>query len=463
MLDIQALIFYEKTSIIISKLHILVKRAKNEAAIMKIHVVQNGETLQSIADLYGVSVELIIRTNGIAAQGNLVQGQSIVITFPEQTYIVQNGETLLDIADKNGVTVLELLRNNPFLVDKQYLYPGENLIISYGEKIRKITTNGYASSYIDKNTLRKTLPYLTYLSVLGYKMTENGEVADIDDMEILQLSKAYDVAPLLIITTLSTLGPTNIENALAILNNETIMDRLIDNLVAILKKKGYYGINITYELLSNLTLSAYERFNAKAYTRFKKEGLYYLVTISPNIVFTATGITFEKIDYSNIATQSDGLVVLNYLWGSFLGPPAPVVSVKRINEFLDYLLPIILPGKLMLGLPLIAYDWELPYIVGLSKASSLSLDSVIRLAKQNNVIIQFDKTSQTPFYSYTTPKTGISREHIVWFVDARSMDASLKIITDRGLAGSGLWNIMQFSPQLWAVINTQYEIEHILI
>ncbi|MDF2512219.1 MAG: hypothetical protein K0S04_2085 [Herbinix sp.] len=428
---------------------------------MNIHVVQQGETIQSIAALYSIPVELIFLINGIAASGYLVPGQTIVIAFPEKTYIVQNGDTLLDIADKNGVTVLELLRNNPFLADRQYIYPGETLIISYGKKIRKVTTNGYASAYISRDTLRKTLPYLTYLSVLGYRVTGNGEVADIDDTEILQLSKAYGVTPLLIINTLSTLGQTNVENAFTILNNEANMDRLIDNLVVILKKKGYYGINITYELLSSLALSAYENFNTKAYNRFKKEGLFFLVTISPSILFTATGITFEKINYSKIATQSDELVILNYLWGSYLGPPAPIASIAKINEFLDYLSPMVLPEKLVLGLPLIAYDWELPYTVGISKASSLSLDSAIALAKESNANIQFDETSQTPFYTYNTQTTGIPIEHVVWFVDARSMDASMKIITDRGLSGSSLWNIMQFVPQLWAVINTQFEIEHI--
>lgn len=428
---------------------------------MKIHIVQKGETIQSIAVLYGVPVEFILMVNGIAALGNLVPGQTIVITFPEKTYVVQNGDTLLDIANINGVSVLELLRNNPVLADRQYIYPGETLIISYGKKIRKVTTNGYASAYIQKDTLRKTLPYLTYLSVLGYRVTGNGDVADIDDTEILQLSKGYDVAPLLIINTLSTLGQINVVDAFTILNDEASMDRLIDNLVAILKKKGYYGINITYELLTNLTLSAYERFHTKAYNRFKKEGLYYLVTISPSILFTATGITFEKIDYSKIAKQSDGLVVLNYLWGSFLGPPAPVVSITKMNEFLDYLLPMVLPEKLVLGLPLIAYDWELPYTVGLTKANSLSLDSAIALAKQNNVKILFDETSQTPYYIYNRQQNGISIEHLVWFVDARIMDESMKIISARGLNGSGLWNIMKFVPQLWSVINTQYEIEHI--
>lgn len=428
---------------------------------MIIHVVKEGETLQAIADLYGVPVDRIILDNEVAALGNLVSGQTIIITFPEKTYIVQDGDTLQGIAKKNNVSVMELLRNNPYLSNRTYIYPGETLVISYGKKNRKVTTNGYASDYIDRETLRKTLPFLTYLSILGYRVTGNGEITEIDDSDILQLARNYGVAPLLIITSLSSLGPANVENAYAILNNEDNMDRLIENMIKVLKKKGYYGVNIALELLTNLTLSAYETFNTKAYTRFKEEGLQYFLTITPSIVIGAERITFEQIDYSKIVNLSDGTVILNYIWGSYLGPPLPVSSISKINEFLDFLIPQVLPGKLILGMPMIAYDWELPYTVGLTKASAISLDGVITLAKQVDADIQFDAPSQNSFFTYNARISGIPVEHVVWFTDARYMDSALKIVVDQGLNGCGLWNIMRYVASLWLVINTQYEIEQL--
>jgi spore germination protein len=426
---------------------------------MIIHVVQEGETIQSIADSYGVPVDRVIIENELAALGILVPGQTIVITFPEKTYIVQNGDTLQGIAEKYGITVLDLLRNNPFLSDRKYIYPGESLVISYGKKIRKVTTNGYASDYIDRATLIKTLPYLTYLSILGYRITGNGDISEINDTDLLQLAKKYGVAPLLIITSLSSLGPENVENAYVILNNEDNMNKLIDNLIKIMKKKGYCGINISYELLTKATLSAYETFNAKAYARFKEEGLLYFLTITPHTVFLTDRITFEQLDYSRIVHQSDKAIILNYVWGSYLGPPAPISSIAKINEFLDFIIPQVLPEKLVVGMPLIAYDWELPYIVGITRAYSLSLDSAITLAKQVDTVILFDETSQSPFFTYSANISSIPVEHIVWFTDARNMDAVYNIITERGLNGGGLWNIMRYSAQLWLVINTQYEIE----
>ncbi len=38
-------------------------------------------------------------------------------------------------------------------------------------------------------------------------------------------------------------------------------------------------------------------------------------------------------------------------------------------------MPQINPEKIVIDLPFIAYDWELPYIVGLSNANLLSLEA----------------------------------------------------------------------------------------
>jgi spore germination protein len=154
---------------------------------MKIHVVKNGETINSIAELYGVSVDRVILENEITDPNNLVTGQTIVITFPEQTYEVQDGDTLLGIAEAYEISILQILRNNPYLSDREYIYPGETLVISYNNKIRKITTNGYCNEFIRDVILRKTLPFLTYLSIFGYRVI-NGGVANLGTVKSVVLS-----------------------------------------------------------------------------------------------------------------------------------------------------------------------------------------------------------------------------------------------------------------------------------
>lgn len=167
---------------------------------MTIHIVQSGETIYSIADRYGVSVDRLILDNGILKPSRLVVGETIVILRPEMSYTIQEGDTLASIADKHEVTVFQLLRNNPYLSDREYIYPGETIVISYEEdKIRTIATNAYVYPFVDMNTLRRTLPFLTYLTIYSYEVTREGEINDIDDIEIIQTAKAYGVVPIMIL------------------------------------------------------------------------------------------------------------------------------------------------------------------------------------------------------------------------------------------------------------------------
>jgi spore germination protein len=135
---------------------------------MDIHVVQPGDTIKSIADQYNVTVTRLIQDNGLTNPDNLVTGQTLIVLYPKQTYTVKEGDTLTGIADSFGVTTMQLLRNNPYLSDREFIFPGEEIIISY-DTDGFIGGYGYAFAYINMDILKKTLPYLTTLSIYNYR------------------------------------------------------------------------------------------------------------------------------------------------------------------------------------------------------------------------------------------------------------------------------------------------------
>ena len=119
-------------------------------AIPQSHVVQPGETLRGIAELYGVTVENLAAWNNIANPDNIDVGQvlslsspvtetpgaaptSVAQSLPSTTsasivYTVQEGETLFRIATSYGLTVNDLLQANN-ITDPTLIYAGQQLII----------------------------------------------------------------------------------------------------------------------------------------------------------------------------------------------------------------------------------------------------------------------------------------------------------------------------------------------
>jgi murein DD-endopeptidase MepM/ murein hydrolase activator NlpD len=116
------------------------------ATIPQTHMVQPGETLRSIAELYGITVDELAASNEIADVNTIFVGEILTIGSAVQTipafaplptnespppnliYVVQPGETLFRIATQHGLTVNELVQANS-ISDPTLIFAGQQLII----------------------------------------------------------------------------------------------------------------------------------------------------------------------------------------------------------------------------------------------------------------------------------------------------------------------------------------------
>jgi len=429
---------------------------------MIIHVVQAGEDIQSIAEIYGVTVEKIISDNELINPAELVPGQTLVIVFPERTYIVQQGDTLQSIATMHNVSVMQLLRNNPALSNREYIYPGEEIVISY-DTGRSIKTYGFCYPFIDESTLRKTLPNLTFLSVINYRALENGDLSTFyDDTQIVSICKEYGTIPLLMISSLSIRGMADYELIINFLSNEEFLENHVEQLLQMVKAKGYLGVNFVFSFLSTDNQQYYINLLQKASSRLRAEGYIVHITINPRISNINGEIVFEEVDFTEFSIYADSITFIQPAWSLVFGPPRPVSSADNLRSFVKYAINYVPADKFVLGMPILAYDWIIPYSPDNPYIMTLTIDSALVLAADVNATINFDEASQTPFFEYNLPPIAFPVHHIVWFVDSRSFAALLRIIDEYNLSGASIWNIMVYSPQLWLIINSEYDIIKLL-
>jgi spore germination protein len=428
---------------------------------MEIYVVQPGDTINSIADRFGVTIEEIIRENELISPFDLTVGQTIVIAYPKQIHIVQEGDTIIDIAAVYGVSVMQILRNNPGLSGKSSILPGEVITISYNTT-GSLITNGLAYAYIEEDNLRKTLPNLTFLAVYNYRISTKGEIVTYyDDERIIRLSKEYGTVPLMMVTTLSLQGEPDLELAYKVLLSPEYQEQLIDDILNIVKSRGYLGVNLLFNYMNETNQTLYKGFTERAANRIRGEGFFFFVTFNLHNPY-ANEIIIDNIDYSFINRLVDGLIFLQLIWGINYGPPAPVSNVSIIRNIVENVVTTASPEKIILGSSIISYDWRLPFIPGKTIANSLTIDSSLILARDTDSIIQFDEISMTPYFYYNRIGFGEVEQHIVWTIDARTINAFGQIVKDYNLAGTGIWNIMIYYAQLWLVLRAQFDFTKLL-
>lgn len=98
------------------------------------YIVQPGDTLSSIADLYGVPYELIAEANAIPPPYVIHEGDELIIPIPQSVcgdyegYVVQSGDFIIAIADEFSIDASELADFNN-LVDWNSIRPGDILCI----------------------------------------------------------------------------------------------------------------------------------------------------------------------------------------------------------------------------------------------------------------------------------------------------------------------------------------------
>lgn len=427
---------------------------------MTIHIVKEGDTLTSIAAQYGVTTERIVIENELPNPENLLIGQSIGVRIPDVSHTVVAGDTLFGVAEQYDVDANQILQNNPQVAAQETLTPGEVLVITYSgeEVIDTVKFNGYAYPFIDRAVLRKTLPFLTYLSLFTYGFTPTGELVTIDDSELIALANEFGVAPIMMLAPMNEQQAFDTAIAHQIFINPTAQTALINNLVTTMKEKGYQGLDIDFEFVLPEDKAAFLSFVTAINTRLNEEGLITLIALAPKISGTMTGLLYEAHDYPTLGAVADLILLMTYEWGYTYSIPMPTAPINNMRKVLEYGVSVIDPNKVLMGVANYAYDWPLPYVKGETAAQSLGNQEALERAVQYGSTIQFDEATQSPFFNYTTAE-GVA--HVVWFDDVRSINAKLRLIPEFKLQGGGVWQIMKYFPGLWMSAGSLFTIEKV--
>ena len=98
---------------------------------MRIHTVENGENIFSIARKYAIPPTKIIEHNELSEPDRLTRGQRLLILTPTRTHTTRGGDTLDSLAIRYSVSEDALLAANPHLLGERRCYPGKILSVKY--------------------------------------------------------------------------------------------------------------------------------------------------------------------------------------------------------------------------------------------------------------------------------------------------------------------------------------------
>lgn len=376
-----------------------------------------------------------------------------------EIYVVQSGDTVDSIAESYGIPVSSVIYNNQLV----YPYPlalGQALLLSAGEEqtpAYPAWVNGYAYPFIQQDVLEETLPYLSSLSVFSYGFTTDGELVAPaqDDSFMINAALKAGVRPVL---TLTPLGPDgNFNNFLiaSVVNNQAAKNTLLTNILDTVQEKDFQGVDIDFEYIRPEDRIPFADFVADVRNLLSPYGYHVSVALAPKTSDTQAGLLYAGKDYGLLGEAADSVLLMTYEWGYTYGPPMAVAPVNKVRQVVEYAVTRIPPSRIDLGIPNYGYDWTLPFVRGSSRAAAISNLEAVRIAIEAGVPIQFDEVAMSPYFQYE--KDG--QQHEVWFEDVRSYREKFSLLPEYGLRGMGYWQIMRFFRPNWLLLENTFQIQ----
>lgn len=425
---------------------------------MQIHVVQSGQSLYGIAKIYGTTVADIAEANQIDPTKTLVIGQALVIPITGRYYFVQPGDSLYKIGRRFGVPYLTLAQINAFNPEAT-LPVGLRLYIPPMPKTA-IESNAYAEAYngrfadrviasVDEHALQ-----LTYVAPFSFEAQADGSLKTIDVSPIRTAAASGGSALMMAVTNLEN-GAFSDSLGARILNNSDVQDRLLSNILLEAQRYGFRDIHFDFEYLRPEDREPYNAFLRKASKRLHGADLLMSTALAPKTSAAQSGRWYTAHDYRVHGEVADFVVIMTYEWGYSAGPPMAVSPIGPVRQVLEYAKTEIPATKIMMGQNLYGYDWTLPFIRGGAYARAISPQTAIDLARQYHARIEYDSNAQAPFFYYWDAS---SKQHVVWFEDARSINAKFDLLKELDLRGISYWKLGLDFPQNWLLLGDRFRI-----
>lgn len=422
------------------------------------YVVQPGDTLFTIARLFNVSVQSIAISSDLNIPYTIFPGQVLNIPLRNlRRYTVRPGDTLWQIARRFNVGLNQLIALNN-LTPPYIIYPGQTILIPGGPEMPRplIETVGFLIPGDLEDTLRIvdiTGETLTYVPIFSFPVNSQGDIAGEISPEIISAIKASGALPLAVI---SNFDGTTFDRDLAhtVLSSPELRNRVIANTLVLLSKYRFSGVTVDFENMPPEDRALYTEFIDLLTRRLKAFGYIVSLAAAPKYADWPDRPWVGAFDYRALGQIVDFVFIMTYEWGWIGGPPNAIAPLPLVRRVLEYALGLIPANKIIMGIPVYGYNWELPDTPE-NLATSVTLSQAWELARRFNTSILWSEYAQSPYFTYIDER---GQQHEVWFEDIRSHNEKYSLAKSLRIRGVGYWQLNDIFISTLYLLNNLFQV-----
>lgn len=417
-------------------------------------VVENGRTLvpfRAIGEALGVQVHWDNANRRVIAE----KGSSLIeLTVGNRMATVNGQAVTLDVpaAIRQGRTLVPLrFFSQAFGANVHWNNDSRTVTISTGPRTAYIL--GYYYSYSYQDFLRN-YQTLSGVAPKWYTLDDNGRLtwqanrrgifAPEGYEEVLQLASSAGTE------SYALVFEDNADKLHQILSDPAKQKLLCQDIMDILNKEGFSGVNVDFEMVREAdgpNLTAFiEQLAQIVHAQGKKLAL--------SLPARTTNGWHRAYDYAALGKVADQVAIMAY--DRSPGQASPQTPIYWIREVVDYTLERIPANKVLLGLGIYGYDWS-----DTGRRTVLSAPSELgnlvlyldELKAHYNPEIKWDSEAMLPYFAYTDEQGSL---HTVWYENIDSLKTKLDLVQEKGLGGVAFWRLGYTTPEFYQLLQSYF-------
>jgi spore germination protein YaaH len=227
-----------------------------------------------------------------------------------------------------------------------------------------------------------------------------------------------------------------------LLRNPAAREATMNNLVGLVQRYGYDGINIDFEAGFETDRDPLTSFAAELGRRLHALGKRLTIEVSAKFYGTQTGRS-GFYDYPALGRVVDHVFVMAWGWHWGVSAPGPSDELANVIRVADYVATMPNKQRFVMGMPLYGHDWA--WNGGPSNPSTpREYGEIQGIAARHGVAARFDAAAYTWVLNYV--EGGVP--HQIWYGDQTTVARRIRVAKARGL-GLGFWRLGTEDQRIW--------------
>lgn len=337
--------------------------------------------------------------------------------------------------DDPSLTPIPDNNSNPYYPQtRRYLSPGEKEVLGFYVNWNTPGVESYPSLTKNANNIDLVAPF-------WFTVTPEGNVVSKYDGPQQHVDKFVREEGQLILPLIN-----NDKTSSKMITDPAIRKKAIENIVALVQRNNYDGVNIDFEMLPSWTKDSYSTFIRELSQKLHARGK--MVTIS---VFPKVDVPYSIMgayDYKALAPYIDRLVIMTYDRHWSTGSAGPIAPLAWVEENIISTLRDVPAEKILLGIANYGYDWS----ANGGQGKDIAAKKAIELAERKGAQIKWDSDAQVPYFNYTDSSR---YKHTVYFESSYSLDTKLMLVNKYSLKGVAIWRLGNEEDRFWEILRNR--------